>query len=367
MTHAKLTADRGFAKTLKAYKQLIDDDIEAYIKSVQTSTLQQYGAEARVATDAYLSILGRGGKRIRGALTMLGYHMCGGNDDKMILQAARAVEMMHAYILVIDDIQDRSEARRGDKTAHILLKDYHHEQKLADDSAHFGIALALNGALIGSHVAQMLLASLNVADELRVKALSIMNRTMMVTAHGQTNDIMNEVVAEVSEQAVERVLEWKTAHYTILNPLHVGMVLAGAGCEDTDAITEYATHTGIAFQITDDILGVFGAEQQSGKSPMDDIKEGKRTVLTVYALKHAKDTDKNFLLQMLGNHHISPAEFERVKQILVESGAFGHAQARAQNHVDTALKSLKKHSSRWPRQDVEFLQQLALALQDRSS
>jgi len=367
MIDKETTTKANFETRLLSYKKLIDKDIESFIRSAQRSTLQQYGAEARLATDSFLEILGRGGKRIRGALTMVGYNMCGGKDEAMILQAARALEMMHAYILIIDDIQDRSEIRRGDKTAHIMLKEYHHKKQLADDSEHFGIAIALNSALIGSHAAQMLLANLNVDDGLRVKALSIMNRTMMVTAHGQTNDIMNEVVAEVSEASVERVLEWKTAHYTILNPLHVGMVLAGAGCDDTDAITEYATHAGIAFQITDDILGIFGSENQIGKSPMDDIKEGKRTILTVYALKHAQDADKNFLLQMLGNHSISPAEFERVKDIVIDSGALDYAQKRTHQHIKTALHSLKLHGNRWPAEDVKFLNSLAIALQNRQS
>ncbi|MEK7602792.1 MAG: polyprenyl synthetase family protein [Patescibacteria group bacterium] len=367
MANINSTQLLNFQKRLKNYKKLIDDDISAYAKIVQKSTLQQYGAEARLATDAYLSILGRGGKRIRGALTMAGYHMCDGQDKNMILQAARVIEMMHAYVLILDDIQDRSETRRGDKSAHIMLRDYHHKQQFGDDSGHFGVSLAINSALVGSHAAQMTLANLNVPDDIKIKALSILNRTMIVTAHGQTNDIINEVVAEVDEAAIERVLEWKTAHYTILNPLHIGMVLAGAGCEDTDAITDYATHTGIAFQITDDIIGVFGNEQNSGKSPMDDTKEGKQTVLSVFALKHANDADKNFLLQMLGNHQITLAEFDQVKNILIKSGALKHAQDRSQNHINLAIKSLDLHASRWPKKDIDFLRQLALAIPARTN
>ena len=361
-TDAKL-----FQSKLARYKKLIEDDIGQYSKHVQKTTLQQYGSNARLEIDAYLDILSRGGKRIRGSLVCLGYEMSGGQNQKMIIQAARAVEMLHAYILIIDDIQDRSLVRRGGSTAHVSLGDYHRQAELAHESEHFGISIALNAALAGGHAAQMILANLDAPEHLRLNALSIMNRTMLITAHGQTNDIMNEVVAQVSQDDVEKVLEWKTAHYTFLNPLHVGMVLAGADCHATDAITEYAMQAGKAFQITDDILGTFGSEFESGKSPMDDTREGKRTVLTVYALEHAQSADMNFLLTTLGNPSLTPAEFRRCKDILVETGALDYARAEADKHVQAAIKALEKEQDRWNDEGVQFLKGLAQYILTRSS
>jgi geranylgeranyl diphosphate synthase, type I len=356
-----------FKQKLLEYKELIDADIEEYAKYIQKATLQQYGRNARLEIDAYLAILERGGKRIRGALTMLGYEMSGGKNQKMIIQAARAIEMLHAYILIIDDIQDRSMIRRGGPAAHIALSDYHRTHQLAQDSDHFGIAVALNSAITGAHAAQTILANLDAPEDLRLKVVSIANRTMMVTAHGQTNDIINEVVANVTEEDVERVLEWKTAHYTFNNPLHVGMVLAGAECDATDAITGYAMQAGKAFQITDDMLGTFGSEFESGKSPMDDIREGKRTLLTVYALDHASNANKNFLIQMLGNHHLTPVEFERCKQIITESGALEHTEQRARQHVEQAILAIEAEQSRWSAEGVQFLKGLASYLLTRHS
>jgi geranylgeranyl pyrophosphate synthase len=359
-TQAKNQSDVDiFKQKLQAYKQAIDADIAAYSRQVQQSTLQQYGANARLETDAFLSILARGGKRIRGALTMLGYEMCGGKDKKMIVQAARAIEMLHAYILIIDDIQDRSIMRRGGPAAHVSLASYHRKHQLAHEAAHFGMSLALNGAIAGAHAAQMILTNLEASADARLNALGIINRTMLITAHGQTSDIMHEVVAHVDETDVERVMEWKTAHYTFLNPLHVGMVIAGADCKATDAISDYAIHAGKAFQVTDDILGIFGSEFESGKSPMDDLREGKRTLLTVYALEHGTSADKNFLIQMLGNEQLTPAEFERCQDILVESGALNYARNRAEQHVRAALESLEAHQSLWQDESVRFLRGLA--------
>jgi geranylgeranyl pyrophosphate synthase len=356
----KSTDIESFKKKLAEYKKLIDADINKYARAIEHTTLKVYGKQARVATDAYLSILTRGGKRIRGALVMTGYEMSGGTDREMILQAARAIEMVHAYILIIDDIQDRSLTRRGGPAAHVMLADYHRQQQLADDSAHYGTAIAINAALSGMHAAQMILANLIADEELRLKVISILNRTMLITAHGQTADVTNEMTASVDEADVDRVMEWKTANYTFLNPLHVGMVLAGADCDATDAITDYAKHAGRAFQITDDILGIFGTEFESGKSPLDDIKEGKRTLLTVYALKHANNADKNFLIQMLGNHNLTQAEFARCKDILIECGAFEYARKEAGKHVTAASKSLKEKSNGfWNPDGLKFLNGLA--------
>jgi geranylgeranyl diphosphate synthase type I len=356
-----------FTKQLGAYKKIIDTEIAAYSKQVEKSTLQKYGAHSRMALDAYLEILNRGGKRIRGALTMLGYEMVGGQDRTMIAQAAVAVELIHAYILVIDDICDRSPTRRGGPTAHESMAAYHKKHSWADSSRHFGESIAMNAALTANHAAQMMLANLDVDAELRVKAISVLNYALVTTGQGQVNDIFNEVSGQVTERDVENVLEWKTAHYTFLNPLTFGMCLAGVGCGPTDAIRTYALEAGRAFQITDDILGVFGQEFESGKSPLDDIREGKRTILTVYALEHAGRADKNFLVQMLGNANLTSVEFERCKEILVETGALQHAHQRTEQHIQNALKSLEENKSYWSKDGTRFLRGLAQYLAGRRS
>lgn len=360
--------DEAFITELTTYKQQIDDDIAAYTQYVRKHTGEQYGKYVLDAeADAFLDVLARGGKRIRGVLVMVGYQMCGGKNQAMIMQAARAIEMLHAYILIIDDIQDRSALRRGKPSAHAMLADYHRKHSLKGDSAHAGVSLALNAALAGGHAAQTILANMDAEPQLKLNVLSIVNRTMGITAHGQTLDIMNELV-EVPDQAdIERVLEWKTALYTIINPLHVGMVLAGADCHATDAITPYGLHTGKAFQITDDILGIYGNEKDLGKIPGDDIREGKGTILTAYALAHAPAKDKAFLQSCLGNPKLTAKAFTECRRIIQASGALTHAQAAAAEHLGQALQALDDVAGLWSKDGTEFLRSLALTLQRRAS
>lgn len=356
-----------FAAKLAEYKQLVDADIASYSKHLQKTTLQEYGAYSRVAVDAYLDILGRGGKRIRGGLVMLGYRMAGGSDEQAILTAARAVEMLHAYILIIDDINDRSATRRGGPAAHTKIAQYHTKHNLSDGAEHFGESIAMNAALVGNHLAQSLLAGLAFEPPVRVRAMQALNDDMVVTAHGQFNDMFNEVVLEVTERDVRNVMRWKTAHYTFLAPLAFGMILGGAPQEDIAKIEDYAINAGLAFQISDDILGTFGEAFESGKSPLDDIREGKRTLLTLYALEHAQVADKNFLIQMLGKHDLNQTEFERCKDILVESGALKYAQSQLDQYITVSLKSLAEEQTTWSPEAVAFLRGLAHYLAKRRS
>lgn len=359
-------SSEDFQHRLALYKQIIDDDISRYAAATRSTIRQQYGTYvAEAETDVFLDMLERGGKRIRGALVMVGYEMCGGTNKQMIVQAARAIEMIHAYILIIDDIQDRSTLRRGKPTAHCLIEDYHAQHHLKGDAAHSSMSLALMAAISGAHAAQSLLANLDALPQLKLNLISIVNRAMVVTAHGQTLDIMNELLPEPTLEDVERILEWKTALYTITNPLHAGMVLAGAGCEATDAITPYGLHTGKAFQLTDDILGIYGNKQELGKLPGDDIREGKGTLLALYALAHAAPNERDFLRSCLGNAKLTTDDFVRCKQIIESSGALDYAHRQVAEHTAAAVHALKAGSGLWNDTGAAFLRELTVALQHR--
>lgn len=348
------------AAQLAADKKLLDADIARYAEYLRQNTLQEYGPESQRVVDAFLSILERGGKRLRGALVIEGYRMCGGQNQAMIIQAARAIEMLHAYLLIVDDIQDQSASRRGGEAAHVMLT------KPSGDQ-HLGESLATNAALLGSHAAMMILANLDAPAELRSNVLSILNRTLLVTFHGQTHDLINPTKTTVKLADVENVMTWKTATYSILNPLHVGMVLAGADCHATDGITDYAMAIGRAFQITDDIIGVFGNNKQTGKDNMDDIREGKQTLLTVYTLQHTDLDDANFLKKNLGNRSLTVQDFRLCQNIIRQSGALDYAQKEAKKFAHQALSSLPETATYWSAAGNDFLRGLAEHLLTRNS
>lgn len=356
-----------FLEKLAGFKKLIDVDIAKFCEESLENSYENFGEYPTEAVKAYCDILSRGGKRIRGALTMVSYEMLGGTNKQVALEAGRAIEMLHAYILMVDDIQDRSEIRRGGPTAHMTLKNYHEQRHLKDESSHFGESITMNGFLYGVHSALNVLADLDVTADKKLAAIKNVNKHFIATAHGQSMDIFNEVLETVDETAVDKVLLWKTAFYTFMNPLQLGAILAGASNKDLTKLEEYSLSAGRVFQITDDILGIFSEESSSGKSPLDDIKEGKRTILTVKALELAPKADAYFLEQMLGNKQLTNVEFHQCRDIIEQSGALDYARAQAKNSVVDALSSLEKNKDNWAEPQVDFLSQLVQFLVDRKS
>lgn len=366
VTSPKTVARQELSEQLLRYKTTIDAALERHIRNLEESTAEQYGAYPLEAVKAFAAVLSRGGKRVRGSLAIVAYEMFGGSDKALITQAACALEIFNTYILVADDIQDRSESRRGGKTAHILLKDYHEDHHLSGESQHFGEAIAINGFLIAQHYAMNMLTGLEIDPATKVKAIQNVNKCFIATAHGQTLDIFNEVVAEVSEQDIMNVLEWKTAYYTFVNPLQLGAILAGADESELALLAEYGIHAGRTFQMSDDILGVFSSESESGKSPLDDIKEGKRTLLVTYALNNASKADAYFLRQCLGSQDLAMAEFEQCKRIFIETGALAYAREQAANSAVAAANVIVKNTN-WPENTKQFLLDLVQYLVDRKS
>lgn len=358
---------KEFAGQLNCYKELIDQRINEYIPLVETQIAEQFGKYPLEAYKPFSSYMTRGGKRIRGALTILGYEMFGGKDLKMITDAAMAIEMLQSYLLIMDDIQDRSETRRGGQSAHVILREYHKKNYLRGDSKHFGESIAMDSFLVGCHGALEIISRLPVKPSILVRAIQNVHKCYVTTAHGQTLDIFNEVVDRVSENDVQNVLLWKTAYYTFVNPLQFGAILAGAKESQLDMLLDYAVPAGKAFQITDDILGVFGDEFESGKSPLDDIRDGKRTILITKALEATDHSESYFLRQCLGKNNLSMDDFLECKEIILRSGAKQYAENLAIKYIDKATLAMDSLGPFCSSANIEFLKGLVRYLIIRKS
>ena len=359
-------SDKEFADRLNAYKKAINKCIDEKIAALKTQTSEAYGQIPLEVVSAYCDVLERGGKRIRGALAMAAYEMFGGTNTDMITEAATGLEIMNTYILLADDIQDRSHVRRGGKTAHIILKDYHKKNHLSGDPLHFGEAMAINALLLAQHYAMCIFSDLDADASRKIKAIENVNKCFMITAHGQSLDIFSEVIEDASLHDVNNVMEWKTAYYTFINPLQLGAILAGADDKELEGLADFGLHAGRTFQITDDIIGIFSDEAEMGKSPLDDIKEGKRTLLTVYAANNASKVDAYFLSEALGNQDLTAAEFAQCRQIISDCGALSFARGTAADSAKQALAVLKKHE-KWDKNTKIFLQELVQYILDRKS
>jgi geranylgeranyl diphosphate synthase type I len=234
-----------------------------------------------------LSDYSSGGKKVRGALTNLGYRLAGGRDSKAILEASCGIELLHDFLLIHDDIVDNDITRHGRPTVH--------EKYSKNRGQHFGVAKAIIVGDMGAFLGYELIAQSAFPAQRKIEALTKLNDLLLKTVYGEILDIEFDFKTKVSWEDILRVRTYKTAYYTFVMPLTVGAVLGKAGKKTLEIIEKYGVPVGLAFQLADDILGVFGNPSKTGKSNESDIREGKKTLLFAKSLELSGETGKRFL------------------------------------------------------------------------
>lgn len=288
-----------------------------------------------------------GGKRIRGAFLYYSYIMHGGKDLKEALKATAFIELMHAYLLIHDDIMDQAPLRRGFETIHSIYrrkyKNVHHYTNgmLRDHARHYGESMAINAGDILCHLGMLVLSRLNFPAENKLKAIELFHRKIVDTGYGQVIDVNSEFV-DVDKDYVLKVHLYKTAYYTYQAPLHVGAILAGADEKELKHLTNYATPAGVAFQIQDDIIDLFSEDQETGKTPGTDIREGKKTLLIIKACEKASEKDQIILDNALGNKNLDKNTLDIVKKIIVDTGSLDFSIKTAQNLLKDSTIAIKE-------------------------
>ncbi len=281
------------------------------------------------------------GKKVRAALVKLGYEVCRHDSSPVsprpesIFQAAASVEILHNAFLIHDDIVDHSDLRRNVPTVHRQIADAARSNfNSEEESLDYGAAVALNYGDTGQALAQDLLISSGFPDRVLLKAVKLLSDVTVETVTGQLLDVEYVPLADLTETLVLKIHEFKTAHYTVMLPLMMGATLADASAEVLAGIRSFAIPIGIAFQIQDDTLGLFGNESILGKPVDSDVKEGKKTLLFVQAYRAAVSADREFLQRVHGNPNLVPGDLERVRTIVTETGALAESERYARELVE---------------------------------
>jgi len=282
------------------------------------------------------------GKRIRGNLVRLGYNCFKKNDDKDLLPISVALELTQSAILIHDDVIDQSELRRNQLTIHERYKKYHLKKYEKGDPLHYGESMAIVLGIIGYYEAIKLITQSLFKDELKVKAIHELGHFMTNTGYGEGLDVDLSYRETISQKDIFDIYTYKTAYYTIIGPLKIGAILAGAKQKDLKIFEDYGTPLGIAFQIQDDILGIFGDEKSTGKKTGDDIKEGKNTILFTQALKIANPKQKEILKKLWGKRDINMKEINQVREIVIQTGSLKYCQKLAISLTREAKNKVSK-------------------------
>src|SRR5262252_3480729 len=252
----------------------------------QRGDLVAMSAELIPCVDAITDLL-TGGKRLRAAFCYWGWRACGGGDGPPIFAAAAALELLHASALVHDDVMDASDTRRGQPAAHRRFAARHAAARWRGSADRFGAGAAiLIGDLLLAWTDEMIRTS-GMPPEAVLRGLLVLDAMRTEVFGGQFLDLVSQASADSAVESALRVVRLKSAKYTVERPLHLGAALAGRGAAARSAFTGYGIPLGVAFQLRDDVLGVFGDPAWTGKPVTDDLREGKRTVMLAIAAERA--------------------------------------------------------------------------------
>ncbi|UNM13003.1 polyprenyl synthetase family protein [Streptomyces formicae] len=311
-------AEPGF--DVPGMRRAVDEVLEEFLMGKVRSTAESCLPEEvpRLLYDFCFA----GGKRLRPLLCVVGWHAAGGSGDiGPVVRVAASLEMFHAFALIHDDVMDDSAIRRGRLTVHRALA-----VGLATGRSRSQIGrLAAGGAiLIGDlalawsdeivHTAGLTPAQLSGALPL----IDAMREEVMC---GQYLDVTTTGRPTADVEGALAITRYKTAKYTCERPLHIGAALAGADQQLLDELSAFALPTGEAFQLRDDLLGVFGDPAVTGKPCSDDLRDGKYTTLVALALRDSAPRHQGLLRGLLGREDLTAAEAAQIRTVLVASGA----------------------------------------------
>ncbi|MCQ9352260.1 polyprenyl synthetase family protein [Corynebacterium sp. 153RC1] len=332
------------------------------------------GAEVEEAAGLLERFVLDGGKRVRPMCAWLGYQAglasleaAAVEDEDAVLRAISALELIQACALIHDDIIDSSHTRRGKPTVHRSAQAFHEQRGWRGNSAHYGVSVAiLVGDLALSWADDMFLTAGLSPDALR-RCLPAWRAMRTEVIGGQLLDISLEAAGSDDPQKAAVVNRFKTAAYTIERPLHIGAAIAGAEETTIAALRGFGEDIGIAFQLRDDLLGVFGDPEITGKPAGDDLREGKRTVLVAQAVQTAAQEDPELAAQIrTGVGSVStPEEITALAQLIWDTGAPGHVEKQIDALVERGLHRLDQASI--PAAVREVLRDLAQRMTKRQA
>ncbi len=310
------TDDTTDAET--AFLEAVDAEIASFVET-RIADLAPLGDEVLAFVRSAADFV-TGGKRLRASFVRAGWLAAGGVDGEApALSAAAAIELLQGSALVHDDLMDGSDTRRGRPSVHRAFEASHRSRGRVGDPATFGASAAiLMGDLLLSWSNELLVAAaLSVAPAARDAAIDAYDRCKSEVTAGQFLDVVAQTHDVVSVEDALAVARYKSAKYTVERPLQIGAALAGADADLLDRLSTVALPLGVAFQLRDDVLGVFGDPAVTGKPAGDDLREGKRTMLVARALQGLDATDRVRLMSALGTDE----GVETARGLVVASGA----------------------------------------------
>ena len=315
--------------------------LEAFLAG-QAATLDAIAEDLGPVSDALAEFVLDGGKRLRPAFCYWGWRGAGGDDGEEIVAAATSFELLHACALIHDDVMDDSDTRRGRPAVHRRFASLHRGEQWLGDADAFGRSAAI---LLGDLCliwADQLFNTSGLPNDVLRRASHTYDEMRGELMAGQYLDLLEQVRGGRDVSRALRVARYKSAKYTVERPLHLGGVLAGATEDTLATYTAYGLPLGEAFQLRDDVLGVFGDPRQTGKPAGDDLREGKRTVLVATAVERASEGQRAVVRRLLGDPHLDDNGVAALREVITSTGALDHVERLVALRTEEAVAALAR-------------------------
>jgi geranylgeranyl diphosphate synthase type I len=341
------TAEPGTHPVDLVLPDRLEDVLSAFLDQRRTSAAAIDPAFGAAAGDLAAFVLG-GGKRIRPTFAWWGWRGAGGDPDDAdtaaVLQAIAALELIQACALVHDDLMDASATRRGRPTVHVEFARRHADAGWRGRPARFGAAAAILLGDLALVWADDMLRGAGLPLDAAARAVGPWEAMRTEVLGGQYLDVFVQSTGDTSARAALQIDRYKTAAYTVERPLHLGAAIAGADASLIAAYRRFGADIGVAFQLRDDLLGVFGDPAVTGKPAGDDLREGKRTLLLALAVERADQRGCRSAVEAIedavGTPDLDDATLDRVRGLLDELGAVAAVEQRIAVLTASALDAL---------------------------
>ena len=346
---------------LKEIRSAVNQELLNFV-ATENKYLNEIGSELAPVALAMERFLLDSGKRLRPLFAYIGFLGTGTKPDVQILRACAALELVHVCALMHDDVMDASDTRRGAPAIHKAFEAMHVENKLSGSSAQFGISAAiLLGDLALVWSAKMLHQS-GIDGETLIRALPMYDEMRVELMAGQYLDVYEQALASESVERSLKVARYKSGKYTIERPLHFGAALGGANQDLMKTYSNYGLPLGEAFQLRDDVLGIFGNPEETGKPAGDDLREAKRTVLLAKTMELADENSKAVINSALGNPDLTLPQVSEIRRIIIESGALSQVEELITTLTSSAQSAIE-HGEIDPLAKVALEQLLTIVTQ----
>jgi isopentenyl-diphosphate delta-isomerase type 1 len=329
----------GVMGVLGVERDAVEERLRRFVRQ-QAGLLTATDDDVRDITDAVVGLVERGGKRLRPAFVHWGHAATGADPDERVVTAAAAMELLHTFALLHDDVMDRSATRRGAPAAHVTLAGERPGDGSASEEAWFGTSAAILAGDLAYVWADELFDAVGSGPS-AARARVVFHQLRSEVIAGQYLDLRISAEPQPAERAARRVALLKSARYTVTRPLQLGAALGSGDPGLIQTLSVYGDAVGTAFQLRDDVLGVFGDPARTGKSCLDDLREGKRTLLVVRALKLGDADQKATVNAALGDPDLDEAAAEACRHAIAASGALASVEALIVERHEAAQRAIR--------------------------